>query len=77
MVEFLLKNPVFVILQGVEEVDYSLYPEKEFQMKWLRKFLTTRNEANGIEKEITKKDLETMYVIVNKFAVVSQTPFFH
>ncbi|XP_022082644.1 ethanolamine kinase 1-like [Acanthaster planci] len=61
----------FCEFAGVEEVDYNLYPEKDFQIRWLREFLTTQNKANNIQKEITEKDLETLYVTVNKFALAA------
>ncbi|XP_038071040.1 ethanolamine kinase 1-like isoform X1 [Patiria miniata] len=61
----------FCEFAGVEEVDYNLYPNKEFQMKWLQEFLTAQNEANSVEKKVTERDVESLYVIVNKFALAS------
>ncbi|XP_038070917.1 ethanolamine kinase 1-like isoform X2 [Patiria miniata] len=67
----LLANIIFNEQKGVEEVDYNLYPKKGFQMKWLREFLTAQNTANGVEEEVTERDVETLYVKVNKFALAS------
>ncbi|KRT82156.1 phosphotransferase [Oryctes borbonicus] len=52
---------------GVEEVDSSLYPNKELQMDWLRHYL---NEYVG-EENVTEFLIEKLYVEVNQFALAS------
>lgn len=49
-----------------EFMDYAgLYPNKEFQMKWLRKYLEAYREG----EEILEEDIESLYKMVNKFAL--------
>lgn len=51
---------------GVDEVDYSRYPDKEFQLNWLKVYLESyQNES------VTEQDVERLYVQVNKFALAS------
>ncbi|XP_002737226.1 ethanolamine kinase 1-like [Saccoglossus kowalevskii] len=52
-------------------LDYNRYPEKEYQLKWLHKYLSDWYTMRGINKYVTKKDTEILYVQVNKFALVS------
>ncbi len=40
-------------------------------MKWLRNYLEAKYEFMGVSREITEKDLETLYVQANKFSLVS------
>lgn len=56
---------------GVEEVDYSLYPDKEFQLKWLREYLKAWHEFNNISDPVTDQEIEKLYVIANKFSLAS------
>lgn len=51
---------------GVDEVDYSRYPDKEYQMIWLRTFL---EEKYG--RKVEESEVEKQYVIVNKFSLLS------
>ena len=60
----------FAEFAGIEVVDYSLYPDKDLQLKWLRAFLVAWREAQNIPNEVTERDLEVLYVKVNKFALV-------
>ena len=67
MFDALLTNVCF--FSGVDEVDYSLYPDKEFQLRWLHSYLTAwhpQNEPVNMENAV-----ETLYKHVNKFALVS------
>ncbi|XP_077994783.1 ethanolamine kinase 1-like [Glandiceps talaboti] len=61
----------FAEYAGVEEVDYSLYPEKEYQKKWLREYLSAYYAMAGINRHVTDKELEKNYVQVNKFCLAS------
>ncbi|CAD5111466.1 DgyrCDS777 [Dimorphilus gyrociliatus] len=51
---------------GVNEVDYSRYPDKEYQMKWLKTFLREKNGG-----DVDNKEVEKLYVQVNKFSLLS------
>lgn len=56
-----------IFFPGTSDVDYSKYPSKEHQLKWLRVYL---EEFRG-SKDIAEDDLETLYKQVNKFALAS------
>ncbi|CAH1173889.1 unnamed protein product [Phaedon cochleariae] len=57
----------FAEFAGLNSIlDYSKYPNKEFQERWLRIYL---NEFNGTKP--SKKDIEILYVQVNKFVLLS------
>ena len=59
-------------LVGVDEVDYSRYPDKEFQLKWLRVFLESKYKIQGKDpSSVTDLDVERLYVQANKFALVN------
>ncbi|KAK3925447.1 Ethanolamine kinase 1 [Frankliniella fusca] len=60
----------FAEFAGVATVDYSLYPDRDLQTKWLEIYLDELNrlqEGNGV----LQKDVEQLYVQVNKFALAS------
>lgn len=62
------------LFAGVATVDYSLYPDKELQYKWLEIYLKEFNRfkaGSGTPKEVVPKDVEELYVQVNKFALAS------
>lgn len=57
---------------GVQEVDYSRYPNKEFQMNWLRIYLEEIEQKKWkSEPVITDERLEKWYVEVNQFSLAS------
>lgn len=56
---------------GLNEVDYSHYPERAFQLQWLRSYLEAYKEHKGQDGEVTDTEVEILYVQVNKFALVS------
>jgi len=63
-------------LAGVKEVDYRLYPSKETQLQWLRSYLQaykqlTQGGQGGTGVTVSEKELEALYVQVNKFSLVS------
>lgn len=63
-------------LAGVKEVDYRLYPSKDTQLQWLRSYLQaykqlTQGEQGGAGPAVSDKELEALYVQVNKFSLVS------
>ncbi|KAL6428427.1 hypothetical protein ACFW04_008599 [Cataglyphis niger] len=54
----------FAEFAGIDEPDYSLYPDKNFQKAWLKEYLQRYNATNNVsEKEINK-----LYWQVTKFA---------
>lgn len=57
----------FTEFAGIDEIDYTRYPNKEFQLKWLRIYLETFLN----KKNIDEKDIERLYVQVNQFALAS------
>ncbi|MEE6477415.1 hypothetical protein FKM82_011508 [Ascaphus truei] len=52
-------------------VDYSLYPEKNIQLQWLQSYLEAYKEYKGFSTDVTEKEVETLYVQVNQFALAS------
>lgn len=51
---------------GVNEVDYSRYPARETQLQWLLYYLQAQKGT-----AVTPREVERLYVQVNKFALVS------
>jgi ethanolamine kinase len=50
-----------------QQMDYAnLYPDKEFQTKWLRIYLETLYE----DREVTSEEVDSLYRTVNKFALL-------
>ena len=66
----LLIISVFPPFTGLDVVDYSLYPDKTFQLKWLRDYLVAWHDVTGNKEAVTDKDVEALYVKTNKFALV-------
>lgn len=50
----------------MNEVDYSRYPARETQLQWLRYYLQAQKGA-----AVAPREVERLYVQVNKFALVS------
>lgn len=50
----------------MNEVDYSRYPARETQLQWLRYYLQAQKGT-----AVTPREVERLYVQVNKFALVS------
>lgn len=57
------------------ELDYGLYPSPEMQMDWLRFYLRAYKLFTKKTEEVSAKELETLYVQVNKFALVRNADF--
>ena len=63
---FLLPYPT-----GVDDVDFSRYPDKAYQLDWIRYYLECKAEQNGKPvSSVTERDIEECYVKANKFALV-------
>jgi len=59
-------------MSGFGEQDFSQYPDREYQLGWLRNFLEFYYEETGRSaSSVTDVDVERLYVQVNKFALVS------
>lgn len=56
----------FTEFPGIDEADFSLYPNREFQLKWLSVYL--REFAGG---EPEPQALQRLFVQVNQFALAS------
>ncbi|KAM6947801.1 ethanolamine kinase 2 isoform 1-T1 [Lycodopsis pacificus] len=56
---------------GMAELDYGLYPSREMQMDWLRVYLQAYKQFTKKTGEVSPRELETLYVQVNKFALAS------
>ncbi|XP_042198173.1 ethanolamine kinase 1, partial [Callorhinchus milii] len=56
---------------GVAEVDYSLYPDKHFQLQWLTTYLEAYKRFTKKGSEVTNDEVHTLFVQVNKFALAS------
>lgn len=54
----------FTEFAGIDEIDYGRYPEREFQLRWLRVYL---EEFTG--GPCSDDDVERLYVQVNQFAL--------
>lgn len=56
---------------GMAELDYGLYPSREMQMDWLKVYLQAYKLFTKKTEEVSQRELETLYVQVNKFALAS------
>ncbi|XP_072234062.1 ethanolamine kinase 1 [Leuresthes tenuis] len=56
---------------GLNEVDYSYYPDRAFQFQWLRSYLEAYKEHKGQSRAVTDREVEILYVQVNQFALAS------
>uniref|UniRef100_A0A8C8SG58 ethanolamine kinase n=1 Tax=Pelusios castaneus TaxID=367368 RepID=A0A8C8SG58_9SAUR len=61
---------------GVNEVDYSLCPSRDTQLEWLRHYLQaykqlSQDDRGGEGGLVSDKELETLYVQANQFALAS------
>ena len=57
----------FAEFVGLENVDYSNFPDKELQWNWLRAYLTALRK----DEDVSDRDIHKLYVQVNKFVLVS------
>ncbi|XP_022919558.2 ethanolamine kinase-like [Onthophagus taurus] len=56
----------FAEFAGVDDVDYSYYPNKQLQCDWLKTYLEEFSD-----KIVTECDIEELYVMVNKYALAA------
>ena len=58
-------------LAGVIDFDYTKYPDKEYQLEWIKNYLCYKAELNGgSQADVSENDVEEFYVICSKFALV-------
>lgn len=56
---------------GVDDVDFSRYPDKQYQLEWLRSYLEEWNTHNGLTCAVTDEEVQKLYVQVNKCALAA------
>jgi ethanolamine kinase len=62
---------------GLEDCDYSRYPNRDYQMSWLKHYLKCWNKAHSVDGnghgnlQVSQHQVESLYVIVNKFTLAS------
>jgi len=67
-----LSRDTHLLCPGIDNPDYTLFPNKEFQCKWLRAYLEETAELKGEDPAAVKEaDVEKMYIEVAKFVPVS------
>lgn len=64
-------NVSLCCIPGLNEVDYSHYPGQAFQLQWLRSYLEAYKEHKGQCSDVTDREVEILFVQVNRFALVS------
>lgn len=64
---------VTCVFTGMSELDYGLYPSREMQLEWLRVYLQAYKLSTKKGEEVSDRELERLYVQVNKFALVRNT----
>jgi ethanolamine kinase len=69
----LVRNIFFAVLcdlfpaKGLSTVDYSLYPDLDFQRTWIKMYLV---EFNGTS-EVSENEVHQLLLLVNKFSLAS------
>lgn len=57
----------FTEFAGVDTVDYTRYPSRDFQLKWLRVYLQSYLQKS----DVSDTEVERLYVQVNQFALAA------
>ena len=57
---------------GIDTVDYSLYPTKDVQLRWLRGYLEEKRKLQGSADDVSNAELEELYRQTNKCALVGR-----
>jgi hypothetical protein len=58
-------------------MDASRYPDKEYQLEWIRIYLEEWNKHNKITSLVTEDDVYQLFSQVSKFALVCKTACIH
>uniref|UniRef100_A0A9J8ASD2 ethanolamine kinase n=1 Tax=Cyprinus carpio carpio TaxID=630221 RepID=A0A9J8ASD2_CYPCA len=69
--DLLCKNIIYKQQEGLNEVDYTLYPGRERQWQWLRAYLEAYKEYKSQGTQVSNTEVEVLYVQVNRFALAS------
>ena len=60
----------------MEEIDFSRYPSRDYQLNWLRMYLEASFKYRDLDpSDVTNLDVERLFVQVQKFALVSMNKF--
>lgn len=54
---------------GMDDIDYTLYPSKEYQLEWILEYLTHYHRYDSVV--VTDEYVQKVYADVNKFALVA------
>ena len=58
---------------GIDDIDFTRYPKKAYQLDWIQYYLECKAEINGLSTaDVTAMDVEDFYIKSNKFALVSK-----
>lgn len=60
----------FMEYAGIRDIAFGNYPDKDYQLKWIRNYLTCWKEYNNEETDVTDRDVETLYIQANKCTLV-------
>lgn len=64
-------NVLVCYVQGVNDVNYSLYPSQELQRDWLTVYLESYKHSTGCGVTVTEAEVTQLYIQVCKFSLVS------
>lgn len=59
-----------LVMEGVNDVDSSLYPSYELQRGWLTTYLESYKHSTGQEVLVTEQEVTELYIQVCKFSLV-------
>ncbi|TTJ07842.1 Ethanolamine kinase 2 [Bagarius yarrelli] len=68
--DLLTKNIIYNAKEGVNNVDYSLYPSRELQFDWISTYLQSVRDRTQVNTQVTQTDVQTLYVHVCKFSLL-------
>ncbi|KAF6216833.1 hypothetical protein GE061_001183 [Apolygus lucorum] len=60
----------FTEFAGVNNINFSRIPDKDFQVRWLKLYLKELRICTGDQTEITQEEVAGLYEKVNKFILV-------
>ncbi|XP_071100283.1 probable ethanolamine kinase isoform X2 [Haliotis cracherodii] len=69
--DLLLQNIVYDSQSSVDEVDYSRFPNRDYQLIWIRVYLEEYYSLIGRQSRVSDTDVERLYVQVNQCALGS------
>ena len=67
-----LQSLLLCVSAGVDSPDYSLFPDREYQLQWMRAYLEESTVLRGIDPSlVSEEDVESLYWEVQHFVPVS------